>query len=216
MLKELSMYRLSVLLALALASLPVCALDLTLLVGHQFNADVEISTLQDNPQSISSLDEEKTRDVDMKDGTVYSAALDFVFEHNPNQRIGLFVSTQEMRFDQIEGLTDDDVRVSHVHFTAMNYYPSGRMEPFVLAGIGAGFFSPQDSSLSDETRVSAQIGAGTNYKVTENILLRLELRWIPTFFNSDSEVFCDGGCNIKVKSDVYSQTQVNLGLMFRL
>ena len=57
-----------------------------------------------------------------------------------------------------------------------------------MAGIGAGFFSPKDSTLEDETKFSAQVGAGTNYRFTDNLLLRLDVRWLATFFDSNGAV----------------------------
>ena len=76
-----------------------------------------------------------------------------------------------------------DMDVTHVHFTSMAYYPSGNWEPFVMAGLGAAHFSPSDSTLDDTTRFSMQIGGGTNYRLTDNFLLRLDVRWLGTFFN---------------------------------
>ena len=105
--------------------------------------------------------------------------------------------------------------VTHVHFTSMAYYPTGNWEPFVMAGLGAAHFSPSDSTLDDTTRFSMQIGGGTNYRLTDNFLLRLDVRWIGTFFNGSGSALCSGGCTIEVDSDVYSQVQGNLGLMYR-
>ena len=98
---------------------------------------------------------------------------------------------------------------------AYNFNLKGNLRPFVLAGIGAGFFSPKDSTLEDETKFSAQVGAGTNYRFTDNLLLRLDVRWLATFFDSNGAAFCSGGCVIGVSSQAYSQVQANIGLMFR-
>jgi len=190
------------------------ATDVSLLLGYQFNSDFEIG------DSISSVTTGQTLgepgdDLALDGGVALSLAVDFVFNNNPNQRIGFFVTRQQAEFDSGSGLQDEDMDVTHLHFTAMNYYPSGNWEPFVLAGIGAGFFSPSDSSLRDVTKVSAQIGGGANYKITENLQLRFDARWIPTFFNGSSSGICSGGCTIELKSDVYSQYQANIGLMFR-
>ena len=97
----------------------------------------------------------------------------------------------------------------------MNYYPSGKSEPFVAAGVGGGYFSTADKSLKDVTVFSAQIAGGTNYKLTDNLLLRLEARWIASFFNGGSAMFCSGGCAIAVKSEVHNQFQANIGLQYR-
>lgn len=190
------------------------AFDLVALGGYQFNADFEFSNSGTQPP----VTEPRARagdDVELEQGVVYSLGGDFVFNRNPDQRIGFYVSHQQSDFDDNAGLADTALDVTHVHFTAMSYYPQGKLEPFVLAGVGAGFFAPEDDSLKDVTRFSMQIGAGANYRLGESVLLRIDLRWIPTFMDSDGTVFCNGGCTIAVKSDVYSQFQVNTGLVFR-
>ena len=97
----------------------------------------------------------------------------------------------------------------------MSYYPDGNMEPFVLAGVGAGIFNPKDSTLKEVTKISAQLAAGFNYKLFEHLLLRFDVRWLPTFFNGSSSAFCNGGCTIAISSSTYDQIQANAGLMFR-
>ena len=187
--------------------------DLVVTGGYQFNTDFEFSTggAPVNPPPPAQSGD----DVELEQGVVYGLAGDFVFNRNPNQRIGFFVSHQQTDFDDNAGLADTGLDVTHIHFTAMSYYPQGKMEPFVIAGVGAGIFSPEDSTLRDVTRFSMQIGAGTNYQLAKSVLLRFDVRWMPTFMDSDGAVFCDGACTILVKSDAYNQFQVNTGLLFR-
>jgi opacity protein-like surface antigen len=201
-------------LALLLGSTAAFATDLTLLVGYQFNSDFEIGESDEavpNPASVGAPGD----DLVLDGGVAFSVAIDFMFNNNPNQRIGFYVTHHKAEFESGAGLVDPDMDVTHIHFTAMNYYPNGNWEPFVLAGIGAGYFSPEDKSLQDSTKFSAQIAGGANYKISENLLLRLEARWIPTFFNGGSAGICSGGCTIALKSDMYSQFQTNIGLQFR-
>jgi len=195
--------------------LPAFATDVTLLTGYQYNSNFEIVSADELPPVVSPNTGEPGDDVELDDSAAFSLAVDFVFEQQQTKRIGFYVSHQQTEFDSNAGLTDSDIDVTHLHFTAMSYYPQDRLEPFVLAGIGAGFFSPKDSSLEDETKFSAQVGAGTNYRFTENLLLRLDVRWLATFFDSNGAAFCSGGCVIGVSSQAYSQVQANIGLMFR-
>lgn len=209
------MARLITLLVLLAYGLPSMATDVTLLAGYQFNADFEINTFDGQPSEVSSDTGSPGDDVGLDDSAVFSLAVDFVFKDNQNQRIGFYISHVQTEFEDNAGLSDRDLDVTHVHFTAMSYYPDGRLEPFVIAGLGAGYFSPKDPDLKDVTKVSAQIGAGTNYRLTESLLLRFDVRWLPTFFNGSGSAFCDGGCTIRVSSDTYSQIQSNAGLMLR-
>ena len=202
----------AVLLAL---SLPSLATDITLLTGYQFNSDFEIVSANQLPPDVEPGTGEPGDDIELDDSAAFSLAVDFVFEQQQTKRIGFYLSYAQTQFDSNAGLEDKDMDVTHLHFTAMSYYPSGRMEPFVMAGVGAGFFSPKDSTLDDETKFSAQVGAGTNYRFSDSLLIRLDVRWLATFFDSDGAAFCSGGCVIAVSSDTYSQVQANVGLMYR-
>lgn len=202
-------------LALLPLSLPAPATDITLLAGYQFNTDFEIASLNNQPPTVSPSTGEPGDDVELDDAAAFSLAVDFVFEQQQTKRIGFYVSQEQTQFDSNAGLADRDMDVTHLHFTAMSYYPQGNLEPFVMAGLGAGFFSPKDSTLEDETKFSAQIGAGTNYRFSDTLLLRMDLRWLGTFFNSSGSAFCSGGCTVTVSSNTYSQVQANVGLMYR-
>ncbi len=194
---------------------PSLATDVTLLAGYQFNSDFEIVSAKDLPPVVAPDTGQPGEDVSLEDGEAFSLAVDFVFNQDQTKRIGFYVSHAQTEFDSNAGISDTDMDVTHVHFTAMSYYPQGNLEPFVMAGIGAGFFSPKDSTLDDETKFSGQIGTGTNYRFTDKLLLRLDVRWLATFFNSSGAAFCSGGCTIAVSSEIYSQVQANLGLMYR-
>ena len=209
------MTRYLTLLVFFIYGLPAMATDVTILGGYQFNADFEINTFDQQPPEIESSTGTPGDDVELDDSAAFGLAVDFVFKENQNQRIGFYVSHAQTEFQDNAGLANRDMDITHVHFTAMSYYPDGRLEPFVMAGVGAGFFNPKDSTLKDVTKFSAQIGAGTNYKITEHLLLRFDVRWLPTFFNGSSSGFCSGGCTIRLSSDTYSQVQANAGLMFR-
>ena len=183
------------------------ATDVTLLLGYQFNDDLEVAEASGLAESGDNL---------RLDGDVaLGLAVDFVFQNNPDQRVGFYVTHHLAQLESRAALDDEGMEITHLHFTAMNYYPKGNWEPFVLAGIGAGYFSPADKSMKAVTKLSGQLATGANYKISDNFLLRLEARWIPTFFNGSSAAFCSGGCVIAVKSDMYSQFQANVGLMYR-
>tara|TARA_R110001592_G_scaffold337300_1_gene623530 strand:- start:129041 stop:129673 length:633 start_codon:yes stop_codon:yes gene_type:complete len=209
------MIRHTIPLLLFIYSLPAFATDITLLAGYQFNSDFEIVSANDLPPNVEPGTGDPGDDVKLDDSAAFSLAVDFVFEQEKTKRIGFYISHAQTRFESNAGLSNRDLDVTHLHFTAMSYYPDGNLEPFVLAGVGAGFFSPKDSTLKDETKLSAQIGAGTNYRFNETLLLRMEVRWLATFFDSDGAVFCSGGCTIAVNSNTYSQVQANIGLMYR-
>ncbi len=209
------MKRLFLSIIMVTISSSVSATDLTLLVGYQFNTDFEIATAGQLPNGLPTEIGNPGDSVTLSEGSSFGLAVDFELEKNPDQRIGFFLSRQQADFENNAGLLDSSMDITHVHFTGMSYYPRGKMENFVLLGIGAGFYSPGDKTLDSEARLSGQIGVGTNYKISGSLLLRLDARWIITFFNGSGAAFCSGGCAIKLTSDVYSQVQLNIGLQFR-
>ena len=193
--------RLLVAVCLSLLSLTANAVDLTLLLGYTVSAEFE------------NVETETAVKVD--ESPNYALAIDFPFQGKANQRWGFYLSHQQTEFSSEAELLDSDLSITQLQFTAMTLWPQGRWEPFLLLGVGGAHFSPSDSTLSNVTRISGQIAGGTNFKVSEHLLLRLGARWVPTFFSSNSAVFCNGGCTVGVSSSVWSQGVVDVGLQFR-
>jgi opacity protein-like surface antigen len=64
-----------------------------------------------------------------------------------------------------------------------------RLRPFVLAGAGAAFFSSAD--LPVETKLSAGVGGGIKFFLSEFVGLRAQVRYRPVFLDADGDDFCD-------------------------
>ncbi len=203
------MSRYAFLTAAALLAMPVSATDVTATMGLQINRDMELA--RDVPAEVG----EPGEAVSIDDAGVLGLAVDWIYRRDANKRFGVFFTHSQTDIGDRAGLTDAGLGVSHLHFTGTSYYPSGNWEPFVTAGIGAAFFSPNDNTLDNTTRISFNIGGGANYKFSEKLLLRLEARWIPTLFNGSAAGICSGGCTIAFQSDMYSQFQANIGLLLR-
>jgi len=202
-----------VLLALQTFPATAAATDLLLLAGYQHNADFEVASEEGDftlPPGTSPGDS-----IELDGGGVGAIGIDFAIFDNPDQRVGLWGSRHTGSFGATSALTQADMGITHLHFTGTSYYPQGNWEHFVLAGIGATQYSPDDATLEDDTRFSFQVGGGTQLKIGSRLLLRLEARWIPTLFDSSAAGICSGGCIIAVKSDTYSQVQLNAGLVLR-
>jgi len=207
------MVRFTLLLGLFLFSAIALAAEVTLFGGHQWSGDFQVAVASEGSPSLSSttIDE----DVDLDSGSVTGLAIDFVFRNDMEQRIGFFASQQQSRFAANAGISHTRLDITHLHLTFMRYYPNDKWEPFVLAGVGAVKYSPDSFELSDETHFSAQLGGGVSYRITDNLLLRIDARWLPTFFDSEGEIFCSGGCDIRIDSELFNHFQLNTGLMYR-
>jgi hypothetical protein len=75
--------------------------------------------------------------------------------------------------------------------------------------------APNRPDLTTENRLSLSLGAGAKIFFTKSLGLRFDLRGIYTAMNSDSAVFCSGGCTIKVSSNGFVQTEIGAALLMR-
>jgi hypothetical protein len=106
-------------LALLFGNTAALATDITLLAGYQFNSDFEIGESDEaapNPASVGTPGD----DLELDGGAAFSIAVDFLFNNNPNQRIGFYATHHKAEFDSSAGLVDNAMDVTHIHFTAMN------------------------------------------------------------------------------------------------
>ena len=64
-------------------------------------------------------------------------------------------------------------------------YPTRRLTPFALAGVGGLVFDPKDSPGNTQARAAFVYGAGTDFNVTRQLFLRAQYRGLvynsPTF-----------------------------------
>lgn len=204
------MSRLLIPLCTLLCCLPAAAMDLGFALGWQYNQDMEIGrypspSTPGRPGDKLGLDE----------SAAYTAMLDIPLPNDPDSRLGMLLTHSVTQVDDRAGLRENDIAFTHLHLTGTRYYPVDNWEPFIMAGLGAVYVSPDDGSLKSTTRLSAHIAGGANLKLGEQFLLRLEARWLGTFFNSGGAVLCSGGCTVAFQSEAFSQVQASLGLVFR-
>lgn len=84
---------------------------------------------------------------------------------------------------------------------------------FITGGLGFTHFSPQNTQLSTETHFSLNIGLAGKIPVSKHISLRVGGRVYATLFNSDSQIFChEDNCAISISSDLWIQSEVNVGI----
>jgi hypothetical protein len=86
---------------------------------------------------------------------------------------------------------------------------------YLAGGIGATLFEPDLDGLANELRASASLALGYQLPLGERLALRFEARGYATLVNSDSALFCSGGCVISIKGNTVTQGEVQLGLSFR-
>ena len=112
--------------------------------------------------------------------------------------------------------TDIPLTVDYLHIGGTApITDTGPVLTFVTGGLGFTYLSPDISGLQSDLRASFSIGLGLKYLFTKNIALRLETRALATLFNSNSALFCNGGCSLSVNGSLFWQAEVFAGIGFK-
>jgi hypothetical protein len=108
------------------------------------------------------------------------------------------------------------MRMTYLHIGGTSFL-DGRIGQgvYLVGGIGATLFEPGLDAFENELRPSISLGIGYQLPLGEYLALRFEARGYATLVDSDSGVFCSGGCVIAIKGDTVTQGDVQIGLSFR-
>jgi hypothetical protein len=151
-----------------------------------------------------------------------SFGLLFDFDTEPNKQIEVFLSRQNTHLSTTGTFTGNplfDLKIDYYHIGGIYMFPvfpeGDRVRPFVSGTFGLTRMAPNRPDLTTENRLSLSLGAGAKIFFTKSLGLRFDLRGIYTAMNSDSAVFCSGGCTIKVSSNGFVQTEIGAALLMR-
>jgi opacity protein-like surface antigen len=112
-----------------------------------------------------------------------------------------------------------DIHTSQFHVNFIYLFPrssSNRVIPYFLVGLGLTLADPK-GEVNGETRFSWSLGGGIKIMASERVGLRFQGKWIPTYINTSSEVWCDwwGFCYAVPLSQYMSQGEFTGGIFFR-
>jgi hypothetical protein len=149
--------------------------------------------------------------IDMKSSA--SGALAFSFAVDAMRQGQVFVSYQSTDLEATATTPQVPLSVTYLHFGGTNYFEGaiGR-GAYVAGGIGATWMSPSLNGLSSEVRPSLNLALGYEWPITGALSLKAELRGYFTLINSDSALFCSGGCVVSIKGDGFTQVEGLIGL----
>jgi len=138
---------------------------------------------------------------------------------NYEKDLELFYSRQETHLRDSSALPSADISSLDIHYlhlggTVLSDELAG-WQGFVSGGLGVTYFSPRPNGLDPETRASMSVGIGARWMASHRVGLRVETRLYGTLFNSNTSVFCSGGCVMSVSGDLLSQYAVFGGVVFR-
>lgn len=163
--------------------------------------------------------------ITFKDGLSFGASLGYYI--NPVTEIEFMWARQQSQLqgELLSGGTDDfmDVAIDnyHVNFVYNMYNDRRKVRPFFLFGLGATVFYPSDykgASPDNEAYFSGKLGAGVKAAVSNNLGLKLQVNWTPTYITSTSAGYwCDPfwGCWTVGNAQYENQFGFTAGLNWR-
>lgn len=178
--------------------------EITPLIGYRFGGDFD--TTRDKVHN----------KIQLSEGTSYGLLTAWSFDR---KRQGEFlISHYNTDFSQSDDFSASNtgLGITYAHVGGNVPISDGPMPLYVTGGFGLTHFSPKDDQLSNETRFSINVGLASKIDLSEHISLRLDSRIYGTFFNSDSAIFCDyETCAVYISSDIWFQSEVNVGITYR-
>lgn len=200
----------------------VCASCLILMLGWQppvTAAEPPGTSFQMTPmvgyRSGGSFEDEASgADLDLDSGSSYGLVINV--DHDANTQWEFLYSHQDSELQLPQpflGRRQFGLDVDYFSVGGTYLWRNPRVQPFIGAGIGVTYMSPEDSRLDSETRLMLQFAAGYRFVLAKNVGLRLEARGYGTAVDSDTAFFCgDGACIVRVDSSGFSQLEFNAGL----
>ncbi|MGC2047209.1 MAG: outer membrane beta-barrel protein [Gallionella sp.] len=198
----------SLVLALSMLALshaaPARAVEVAPFTGHRFGGSFEDSITNANFEVV--------------DAASYGLVFDFDLE--PDKQIEVLLSRQNTHLSTNDPLFTGnplfDLTIDYYHIGGLYMLPAGdRVRPFLTGTFGLTRMDPKPADLTTENRFSLSLGGGAKIFFTKNLGLRFDLRGIYTSLNANTEVFCSGGCTIKLNSSGFVQTEASAALMMR-
>ena len=165
----------------------------------------------------SSFTSESDANVDLSNESTAGFSVNWDYGPDAEGEILVSISEQVLEIDQGTTLYAIPTDVSYFHLGGRLWFNQDKpIQTSVSGGIGASYFDSDDSAFDDELNASMHLALGARYRITEAVAIRGDIRVFGTLFNSDYLIRCIGGaCQIKMKSQIYTQTEVVVGLEFR-
>jgi len=136
--------------------------------------------------------------------------LEFLWNRQPTTAVGQLVTGGA--FPQTVSAT---INQYHGNFLINLRDPDAKLRPFLLFGFGASNISGASSST---TRFSYGLGGGVKYFFTQNMGLRVQARYAPTYlYSTAGGVWCNwwGFCWLTSDDHYLNQGDVTVGWIFR-
>lgn len=158
--------------------------------------------------------------------SAFAVSLDFGLDPRAGTQLQIYVSRQNSDVDTRNATQPPPpsaplpakvpIAITYAHIGGVSWLDKKIGQGVYLAGgIGATLFEPDLNGLANELRPSLSLALGYQLPLGQRFALRFEARGYATLVNSDSALFCSGGCVITIKGDTLTQGEAQLGLSFR-
>ena len=137
------------------------------------------------------------------------------FRVSPETEVEVLWSQQNTRVQQTAPVNAQlfDVNVGYYQIGGSYLFTQEGVQPFMVATLGATYFSPQQPGYQNETKFSFGIGGGVKLPVGRHFGLRVEVRAYGTVLNNNSSAVCtSGSCLIHVSGNLMWQYEANAGV----
>lgn len=154
---------------------------------------------------------------------VYGVIIGWPYERGKD--IEIYYSHQSSKLNSVDvnipsptttGNVDIPLTLDYLHFGGtVPISEETSYKTFMSGGLGFTYLSPDLQGLQSDLRASFSIGVGVKWPISENIAVRLETRGLATLFNSNTAIFCNGGCALSIDGSLFFQGEVSAGLAIR-
>lgn len=184
--------------------------ELAPFAGFRFGGDFSVATE-------AELNAQVDGSVDVDNAPAYGFVLEFPSGHQTQWQI--MYSHQSTEFDLQTpelAITHADIDIDYLHFGGTFVMDGDRVRPYVGVGFGVSQFRPDADGFDDETEFSIGFMGGYKIRMTKRFGLRFDFRALGTVVDSDSRIFCSGGCIVRWNGNMFWQYEATLGLNFYL
>ena len=179
---------------------PLLGKGFTLYAGYQFGGNF---TDEKNGQTIGVLE-----------GRAFSASLDIPLDESSEFQI--FYNHQSTEFTPwLYPEFSDKLRLDYLHIGGTYFPEEFNRGVYVVGGVGATRMTPDAAGLNPATKLSMNLGIGYLLPLSKNVAVRFEARGLATLINSNTSVFCSGGCVVSLSGSGVTQGEFLIGLSAR-
>lgn len=186
----------------------VNGIQLTPFAGYRFGGEFE--------------DKETDETFELDDDA--SFGLIFNYPYTDYTEWELYYSQQSTSVDAAGfAITDDrfDLDIDYLQIGGTYLFEQTSLAvPYFVATVGVTKIDPDLEGTSSDNFLSFGVGGGWKFFPASRVGLRLDGRFLGTFIDSDSDIFCQSGqaggsCRVALKGDLLYQFEMQAGLIVR-